>query len=428
MHLHPTLAALIFGGVVFWTRPAACDVQRVPDRSKGYFASPDTVVDDFPCVRAKTCRVLRIRNASTCTGVKIVETIRIHGQMTELTNPDAGLECARQDHWLVREDSSPPVLLVEDCSLQAGTEPPGATATEIVGCDILFRYFELRRDSTCRIREVGIHLDTLQAYREIESDGVLTQNAGYTSNPATRRAIHLPRGRGVDGSPLIEIDGPATLDKKTSLPELAKNTPPMATSIGDPLCVGTGTCSIARTWNVPKCTGMKVVDTRSTMGPTKPDDAAECVGRSYWLVRGADSPPVLLAEDCEVQTGAASTGTSTILIEGCDALFKYTESKWDDDCIIREVGIHLSTLQPFKETEREGVLRKDVCRIRVPKQRAIRLPRGKGGADSPLIKLDGPTARESRAHERVTGNISKPANAHIAHPDGEHPLPPQSER
>ncbi len=400
MHLHPTLAALIFGGVVFWARPSVCDVQGLPDRSKGYFPSPDAVVDALPCVRAKTCRVLRIRNAPACPGAKIVETIRLHGQMTDVTNPDAGLECARQDHWLIRGDGSPPVLLVEDCRLQDGTEPPGASATEIVGCDILFRYFEIRKDLTCRIREVGIHLDTLQLFREIESDGVLTRNAGYTSNPATRRAIHLPRGRGADGSPLLVIDGPATLDKKTSLPELARNVPPVATSIGDPPCVGTGTCRIARTWNIPKCPGMKAVDTRSTIGPTKPDDAAECVGRSYWLVRGAAAQPVLLAEDCEVQTGAATTGTSTILIEGCDALFKYTESKWDDDCIVREVDIHLRTLQPFKETERVGVVRKDRCKIRATRQRAIHLPRGKGDADSPLIEIDGQPTRESREHER----------------------------
>jgi hypothetical protein len=166
-----------------------------------------------------------------------------------------------------------------------------------VGCDLFFRYFE-DGDSTSLIRDVRIRLDTLQPYREIESDGVLRK-------PTTRRAIRLPRGKGVAGSPLIAIDGPATLDKETVLPEVVTRAPVSATRVGDPLCVGAGTCRIERTWMVPKCRSMKIVDTRSTLGPTEPDGAAECVGRSYWLVRGADASPVLLAEDCEFQTGAA---------------------------------------------------------------------------------------------------------------------------
>jgi len=158
--------------------------------------------------------------------MKVVETTRI--DYGRLTNPDAGRECTRQDHWLVRGDGSPPVLLVTDCLLQEGSKPPGASATAIVGCDLFFRYFE-DGDSTSLIRDVRIRLDTLQPYQEIESDGVL-------GKPATRRAIRLPRGKGVVGSPLIAIDGPATLDKETVLPEVATSAPASTASVGDPVC------------------------------------------------------------------------------------------------------------------------------------------------------------------------------------------------
>jgi hypothetical protein len=319
--------------------------------------------------------------------MKVVETIRIdYGRST---NPDAGPECTRQDHWLVRGDGSPPVLLVTDCLLQEGSRLPGASATAIVGCDLFFRYFE-HGDSTSLIRDVRIHLDTLQPYREIESDGVLRK-------PTTRRAIRLPRGKGVAGSPLIAIDGPATLDKEIILPEVATSAPASTASVGDPVCVGAGTCRIERMWMVPKCTSMKIVDTRSTLGPTEPDGSAECVGRSYWLVRGADASPVLLAEDCEIQTGAATTGTSTIEIKKCDIFFKYMEQEYDDECLVREVGVHLDTLKVFKQIERDGVVRKNECKSRTAKRRTIRLPQGKGVADSPLIDLDGRDLCDTRA-------------------------------
>jgi hypothetical protein len=142
---------------------------------------------------------------------------------------------------------------------------------------------------------------------------------------------------------------------------------------------------------------MKIVDTRSTMGPTEPDGAAECVGRSYWLVRGADASPVLLGEDCVTQMGAATTGASTIEIKKCDILFKYMEHTYDDGCLVREVGIHLDTLKVFKQTERDGVARRNECKSRTAKRRTIRLPQGKGVADSRLIDLDGRDLRDTGA-------------------------------
>ena len=386
MHLHSTVAALVCGGLVLWSRPSASDVEWPQNRSDGYSFSPEAIVDDFPCLRAMTCSAQRIRNVPTCPGMKVVETRRI--DYSRATNPDARPECTRQDHWLVRGDGSPPVLLVTDCFLQDRPRPPGASATAIVGCDIFFRYFE-DGDSTSRIRDVRVHLDTLQPYQEIESDGVL-------GKPATRRAIRLPRGKGVVGSPLIAIDGPATLDKETVLPEVATSAPASAANVGDPLCVGAGTCRVERTWMVPKCTSMKIVDTRSTMGPTEPDGGDECVGRSYWLVRGADASPVLLAEDCEIQIGAATTGTSTIEIKKCDVLFKYMETGYDGECLVREVGIRLDSLKVFKQTERNGVMRRNGCKTRTAKPRTIRLPQGKGVADSRLIDLDGRDLRDTR--------------------------------
>jgi hypothetical protein len=187
------------------------------------------------------------------------------------------------------------------------------------------------------------------------------------------------------------------LDKEIILPEVATSAPASTASVGDPVCVGAGTCRIERMWMVPKCTSMKIVDTRSTLGPTEPDGSAECVGRSYWLVRGADASPVLLAEDCEIQTGAATTGTSTIEIKKCDIFFKYMEQEYDDECLVREVGVHLDTLKVFKQIERDGVVRKNECKSRTAKRRTIRLPQGKGVADSPLIDLDGRDLCDTRA-------------------------------
>ena len=387
MYLHSTVAALILGGLVLWSRPSASDVEWPQDRSDGYLPSTEAVVEGFPCVAAGTCRIQRIRNVPTCPGMKVVETIRI--DYSRVTNPNAGPECTRQDHWLVRGDGSAPVLLVTDCLLQDRPRPPGASATAIVGCDLFFRYFE-DGDSTSRIRDVRIHLDTLQPYREIESDGVLRKTT-------TRRAIRLPRGKGVAGSPLIAIDGPATLDKETILAEAVAGSPGLATTNDDPPCVRAGTCRITHTGSVPTCTGMRIVDTMSTTGPTAPDGDPECPGRSYWLVRGADASPVLLAEDCVTQIGAATTGASTIEIKKCDILFKYMEHTYDDGCLVREVGIHLDTLKVFKQTERDGVVRKDECKSRTARRRTIRLPQGRGVADSPLIDLDGRDLRDTRA-------------------------------
>ena len=260
-----------------------------------------------------------------------------------------------------------------------------------MGCDLLFRYFD-EGDTGCRIREVGIHLDTLQTYREIESDGVLVLKRGYASDPKTRRAIRLPRGKGVAGSPLIGIDGPATLDKETNLPELATGVPSPAANVGDPPCVGAGTCRITRSWGVPRQPRMRIVATVSTVGPFQPDgNGDECVARSYWLVRGA--PAVLLAKDCEIQTGAATTGTASVEIRDGNLFFKYVEVKWDDECVVRDVGIHLDMLHVFREAERAGKIRKDDCKSQTPRWRTIPLQRGKGDAGSPLIELDTRTVR-----------------------------------
>ncbi len=215
-------------------------------------------------------------------------------------------------------------------------------------------------------------------------------NHGFAINSATRRAILLPLGKGIVGSPLVDIDGRATLDKKTPLPEVAAKVPVSTTNVGNLSCIRDGSCRVARAWNVPKYAGAQILDTRSTLGPLQPDgNGDECVGRSYWLVRGADASPVLLAEDCETQTAAATTGTATFRIENCNLLFKYVEIEWDDACFIREIGLHLDTLQVFTETQRDGVIRKDQCKGRASRRRAIHLPRGKGVTGNPLIELDG---------------------------------------
>jgi hypothetical protein len=397
MHLHPTLAVLAFASLFPWARTSLGDVQEAQDESNGYFPSPEAVMGDLPCVRGKTCRVERIRNVSTHPGMKVVETIRIRESPTAyLTIPDAGLECFRQDHWLIRGNGLSPVLLVSDCLQQDRPGQPGASATEIAGDDLLFRYFDAG-ESSCLIREVGIHLHTLQIFKEIESDGVLVpRRHGYAINPASSRAIRLPLGRGVEGSPLVFIDGPATLDKETRLASVVTSTVASTPAVGEPPCVGAGTCRIKRTWDVPKCAGMKVVDTRFTMGPFQPDGDFECLERAYWLVRGADAPPVLLAEDCEDQTSSATTGTSTIQIDRCNILFKYMEYTYDHGCLLRDVGIDLRSLLVFKEAERDGTVRNGGCRSRTSRRRTIRLPRGKGDSESPLVEIDGPNLLDTR--------------------------------
>jgi hypothetical protein len=273
--------------------------------------------------------------------------------------------------------------------LQDRPGQPGASATELVGSDLFFKHFDAN-GASCRIRELGIHLDTLQPFGEMESDGVLVMNHGFAVNPATRRAILLPLGKGMVGSPLVDIDGHATLDRKIPLPQVAAKAPVSTTNVGNPSCVRDESCRVERTWNVPKCAGAKIVDTRSTLWPFQPDgNGDECVGRSYWLVRGGEASPVLLADDCETQTGPATTGTATIQIENCNLFFKYVETEWDDACFVREIGLRLDTLQVFRETQREGVVRKDQCKARASRRRPIHLPRGRGVAGNPLIELDG---------------------------------------
>lgn len=390
MHLHPTLAVLAFASLFPWARTSLGDVQEAQNGSNGYFPSPEALMGDLPCVSGKTCRVERIRNVSTHAGMKVVETIRIREPPTAyLTNPDVSLECFRQDHWLIRGSGLSPVLLVSDCLQQDRPGQPGASATEIAGDDLLFRYFDAG-ESSCLIREVGIHLRTLQIFKEIESDGVLVpRRYGYAINPASRRTIRLPRGKGVAGSPLIAIDGLATLDKETSLASVVTSTSASTPAVGGPPCVGAGTCRVKRTWDVPKCAGMKIADTRFTMGPFQPDGDFECVARAYWLVRGADASPVLLTEDCESQTSSATTGTATLQIDRCDILFNYIEYTYDDGCLLREVGIHLNSLRVFREAERDGIVRNGECKSRTSRRRTIRLPRGKGDSESPLVEIDG---------------------------------------
>jgi hypothetical protein len=65
------------------------------------------------------------------------------------------------------------------------------------------------------------------------------------------------------------------------------------------------------------------------------------------------------------------------------------EIEWDDACFVREIGLRLDTLQVFRETQREGVVRKAQCKARASRRRAIHLPRGKGVPGNPLIELDG---------------------------------------
>jgi hypothetical protein len=389
LQVHPTLAAVFLGSVAVWAPPESSADQVAQDRVTGYFPSLDGVASVLPCVQAKTCRILRARDVPACPSFKVVETMRTLSDPSEGTKHDAGLACLRQDHWLLRGDSSPPILLVEDCYQQEGTDPPGASATEIVSCDISFRYFERQGDSTCRIREARVHLDTLRPFGEVESEGILTRNGGYTSDSGTRRGVHLPHGKGTLGSPLVVIDGPAVVDKDARLPKLANSasTSTNAASAAEPACVGAGSCRIANTRVLAKCPGKQIMETRSTMGSTKPDADAECVERSHWLIRDGGTP-VLLAEDCESQVGAATTGTSTVQIEKCALTFRYVEQEWDNECIVREVGIHLNGLGIFKESERNGVIRKSGCMSRAARQRPVHLCRGKGTEDSPLVELD----------------------------------------
>jgi hypothetical protein len=161
------------------------------------------------------------------------------------------------------------------------------------------------------------------------------------------------------------------------------------TSAGVVPCVATGTCRIMPTLNVPTCGDMKIVETTTIKDLKAPSDDVECIQRSYWLIRNSDAPPILLAVDCTEQIGAATTGTSTIKIEKCDLQFLYMEYWYDDHCIVREVGINLTTLKPFQETEADGVVRKNECDDRSSTPRAIQLPHGRGVEGSPLIDLTG---------------------------------------
>jgi hypothetical protein len=164
-------------------------------------------------------------------------------------------------------------------------------------------------------------------------------------------------------------------------------------------CIESKTCSVTRTWDLPKCAGMKIEETQASRIPDSPGNDDDCQRRSFWLSRATSTSPVLLAEDCVDQTGADSLGTAKVEVEKCDLRFRYLQYLYDDNCMIRDVGIHLNSLALFGETESVGVMRKGECRS--TKRRAIHLPPGKGVVGAPLVALDGPTAQEVRERERI---------------------------
>jgi hypothetical protein len=109
---------------------------------------------------------------------------------------------------------------------------------------------------------------------------------------------------------------------------------------------------------------------------------------------------VLLTADCAQQIGADTLGVATMKIAKCDLVINYTELFEDEGCLIRTIGIRLDTLQLFGQAESTGRYRKDRCQA--SKAKPVRLPRGKGIAGSPLVRLDGPTVDEEQEHARLT--------------------------
>ena len=163
-------------------------------------------------------------------------------------------------------------------------------------------------------------------------------------------------------------------------------------------CVEAKTCGVTRTLDLPKCTGVKIEETQASKVPDSSESDHDCRRRSFWLSRATSTPPVLLAEDCVAQIGADSLGTAKLEVEKCDLRFRYLQYLYDDNCMIREVGIHLDSLRLFGQAESIGVIRKGECKT--TKRRAIRLQPGKGTVESPMVALDGPTVQEIHERER----------------------------
>jgi hypothetical protein len=162
-----------------------------------------------------------------------------------------------------------------------------------------------------------------------------------------------------------------------------------STVMSGPPCVADGQCRVVLTREVPQCVGMEIVVTMASTPPTEDD---ECQRRAYWLRRAGETQTVLLTEDCEVQIGAGTLGTVTTEIRNCDVLLSYVEHFEDRGCLVRNIGIHLDTLQLFGQTQATGLKKKGKCETGKP--RPIRLPHGKGVAGAPVVELNGLTVRD----------------------------------
>jgi hypothetical protein len=143
---------------------------------------------------------------------------------------------------------------------------------------------------------------------------------------------------------------------------------------------------------------MEIVETVAT-GECCLPPAYECERRSYWLRKAEEAQPVLLTEDCAQQTAADSLGIAVLRIAKCDLVINYTQLLYDQDCLVRTIGVHLDTLQLFSQAQGIGTDRKGRCQT--AKLKPIRLPRGKGVPNSPLVRLDSSTVEEEREHARA---------------------------
>jgi hypothetical protein len=206
MHLHSALAACTLWGSLGWASPPTTEAQaKTPKTSELPLATPDCAL---PCVADGSCKITRAQEISTCSGKSIVETMLAGNEDSQSSSHD----CPLRSHWLCPSGSSAPVFLFEDCTTQIGAATLGTATMETKKCDIVVRYVEHLWDTECRVRIVGVHLDTLQLFGETERSGV---DHGGNCKTGTAVPIQLPRGKGTTDSPLVELDGPTVKDLRS---------------------------------------------------------------------------------------------------------------------------------------------------------------------------------------------------------------------
>jgi integrase len=92
------------------------------------------------------------------------------------------------------------VLLTEDCAQQIGADTLGVATIRITKCDLVITYTELFEDDDCLVRTIGIHLDALQLFGQVEGTGKYRKDRCQASKI---KPVRIPRGKDIPGSPLI---------------------------------------------------------------------------------------------------------------------------------------------------------------------------------------------------------------------------------